>query len=74
MKKVLTISLFTIFITVLFRLFFGKDPVTYVKDSSLLVQIVSVVFSIMILAIIVLVDLKQKHQVKNKDSKKVIHS
>ena len=74
MKKVLTISLFTIFITVLFTLFFGKDPVTYVKDSSLLVQIVSVVFSIMILAIIVLVDLKQKHQVKNKDSRKVIHS
>lgn len=74
MKKVLTISLFTIFITVLFTLFFGKDPVTYVKDSSLLVHIVSVVFSIMILAIIVLVDLKQKHQVKNKDSRKVIHS
>ena len=74
MKKVLTISLFTIFITVLFTLFFGKDPVTYVKDSSLLVQIVSVVFSIMILAIILIVDLKQKHQVNNKDSKKVIHS
>jgi uncharacterized membrane protein len=66
MKKVLTISLFTISITILFTWFLGKDPVTYIKDSSFVVQLVSVVFSIITMAIIIIFDLKQKHQNKIK--------
>lgn len=70
MKKALNISLLTVSFTVLFTLLFGKDPVTLIKDSSQSVQIVSVVLSIMVIAIILMFDLKQKHHNKVKNTER----